>query len=61
MAEQNKIGWNVVKALIARNRKSRPDLVEIKISNEKRGVPPAYNVYGIIADEKNKGSKNGAG
>jgi len=61
MAEQNKIGWNVVKALVARNRKSRPDLAEIKISAEKRGVPPSYNVYGIIADEKNNGSKNGAG
>ena len=60
MAEQNKIGWDVVKALVARNRKSRPDLVEIKISTEKRGIPPSYNVYGIIADEKNKGSKNGA-
>ncbi len=60
MAEQNKIGWDVVKALIARNRKSRPDLAEIKISAEKRGAPPSYNVYGIIADEKNKGSKNGA-
>ncbi len=60
MAEQNKIGWDVVKGLIARNRKSRPDLGEIKISAEKRGAPPSYNVYGIIADEKNKGSKNGA-
>jgi len=61
MAEQNKIGWDVVKALIARNRKSRPDSVEIKISNEKRGALPSYNAYGIIADEKNNGSKNGAG
>ncbi len=61
MAGQNKIGWDVVKALVARNRKSRPDLAEIKISTEKRGAPPSYNAYGIIADEKNKGSGNGAG
>ena len=40
---------------------SRPDSVEIKISTEKRGAPPSYNAYGIIADEKNKGSKDGAG
>ncbi|MFB3886388.1 MAG: HD domain-containing phosphohydrolase [Thermodesulfobacteriota bacterium] len=54
-AEQNKIKWNVAMALIARNRKSRPNLREMKISAEKRGTPPSYNVHGIIADEKNNG------
>ena len=51
MAEQNKIGWDVVKALIAHNRKSKFPYREIKISAEKRGTPPAYNVYGIIAEK----------
>ena len=52
MAEQNKIGWDVVKALIAHNRKSKPHYREIKISAEKRGTPPSDNVYGIIAEEE---------
>jgi len=51
MAKQNKIGWDVVKALIAHNRKSNPHYKEITISAEKRGTPPSYNVYGIIAEE----------
>jgi HD-GYP domain-containing protein (c-di-GMP phosphodiesterase class II) len=52
MAEQNKMGWDVVKALIAHNRKSEPHYREITISAEKRGTPPSYNVYGIIAEEE---------
>jgi HD-GYP domain-containing protein (c-di-GMP phosphodiesterase class II) len=51
MANQNKIGWDVVKALIAHNRKSHPHYKEITISAEKRGIPPSYNVYGVIAEE----------
>jgi HD-GYP domain-containing protein (c-di-GMP phosphodiesterase class II) len=51
MANQNKIGWDVVKALIAHNRKSHPHYKEITISAEKRGTPPSYNVYGVIAEE----------
>jgi len=54
MAEQNKIGWDAVKALIAHNRKSKPDYREIKISAETRSTPPSYNVYGIL-DEGGKG------
>jgi HD-GYP domain-containing protein (c-di-GMP phosphodiesterase class II) len=51
MAEQKKIGWEVVKSLIAHNRKSKPHYREITISAEKRGAPPSYSVYGIIAEE----------
>ena len=51
MAEQNKIGWDVVKALITHNRKSKPHYQEITISADKRGTPPSYNVYGIIAEK----------
>ena len=47
MAGQKKIGWDVVKALIAHNRKSKPQYREIKISTEKRATPPSYSVYGI--------------
>jgi HD-GYP domain-containing protein (c-di-GMP phosphodiesterase class II) len=50
MAKQNKIGWDVVRALIARNRKLNPQYKQITISAEKRGTPPSYNVYGMIAE-----------
>ena len=53
MAKQNKIGWDVVKALIARNRKSNPHYKQITISAEKRGTPPPYNVYGMLEEETN--------
>jgi HD-GYP domain-containing protein (c-di-GMP phosphodiesterase class II) len=52
MAEQNKIGWDVVRALVALNRKSHPHYKEITLSAEKRGTPPAYNAYGILAEEE---------
>ncbi len=55
MANQGKIGWDVVKAMIARNRKSNPHYQEIAISAEKRGTPPSNNVYGMIEEEINPG------
>jgi HD-GYP domain-containing protein (c-di-GMP phosphodiesterase class II) len=57
MAKQNKVGWDVVKALIAHHRKSRVPYKEITISAEKRGTPPAYNVYGVIGDETDRKDK----
>jgi len=51
MAEDGEIGWEVVKALVAYNRKGRPSLKEGMISIKKRGTPPAGNVYGILADD----------
>jgi HD-GYP domain-containing protein (c-di-GMP phosphodiesterase class II) len=51
MAKQNKIGRDVVEALIAHNRKSNPPYKEMTISAEKRGTPPSNNVYGITAEE----------
>ncbi len=51
MASHHKIGWDVVKAMIARNRKSNPPYKEITISAEKRGTPPSQNVYGMIEEE----------
>jgi len=58
MAEQNKIRWDVLKVLIAHNRKSKPHYKEVKISAEKRGTPPSYNVHGIIAEEEKTDSKD---
>lgn len=50
MAERNQIRWEVVKALVACNRKSKPHYSECEVSVEKRGTPPPGNVYGVIAD-----------
>jgi HD-GYP domain-containing protein (c-di-GMP phosphodiesterase class II) len=58
MAEQNKIRWDVVKALVAHNRKSKAHYREIIISAEKRGTPPLGNVYGIIAEEEKTDPKD---
>lgn len=59
MAERNKIGWDVLNALIAHNRKSKPHYGEVTISAEKRGTPPSYNVYGIIAEETDPKDQTG--
>jgi HD-GYP domain-containing protein (c-di-GMP phosphodiesterase class II) len=59
MAKQNKIGWDVVKALIAHNRKSNPHYKEITISAEKRGTPPSYNVYGMMEEETDPNDRAG--
>jgi len=61
MAKQNKIGWDAVKALIALNRKSHPHYKEVIVSAEKRGTPPSYNAYGIIAEGKNPKKTSGSG
>ena len=51
MAEKNEIGWEVVKALIAHNRKNKPPYSEVKVSVEKRGTPPRGNVYGVTTED----------
>ncbi|MBU2497920.1 MAG: HD domain-containing protein [Proteobacteria bacterium] len=51
MAERGQLGWEVVKALISHNRRSKPHYSACKVSDEKRGTPPADNLYGTIARE----------
>ena len=58
MAERNQIGWDVVKALVACNRKSKPHYTECEVSAEKRGTPPPDNIYGVIAKEKGRPDVN---
>jgi HD-GYP domain-containing protein (c-di-GMP phosphodiesterase class II) len=48
MAEQNKLRWDVVKALIAKNRKQKPHFQNFRISKEKRGSIPEKNLYGKV-------------
>lgn len=51
MAEEGKIGWDVVQVLVAHHRKGKPRPEECKVSVEKRGKPPEGNLYGILLDE----------
>lgn len=51
MANRGKIGWGVVRALVASNRKDKPRPEACDVSFEKRGTPPGGNLYGIFADD----------
>jgi HD-GYP domain-containing protein (c-di-GMP phosphodiesterase class II) len=51
MAEERKIGWDIVQFLVSRNRKERPPREECAVSEEKRGKPPEGNLYGIVIDD----------
>ena len=51
MAEEGKIGWDVVQVLVSHHRKGKPRPEECTVSVEKRGKPPEGNLYGIFLDE----------
>lgn len=56
MAEQGKIRWEIVTALVAHNRKHRPSPQECRVSLEKRGKAPEGNLYGIVLEDELVGS-----
>lgn len=49
MAERGQLSWEVLRALVSLNRKNKPHHTECDVSDEKRGTPPAHNLYGVIA------------
>jgi HD-GYP domain-containing protein (c-di-GMP phosphodiesterase class II) len=51
MAEQGKLNWGSVTALVALSRKNRPGVDEVVVSRDRRGVPPPGNCYGILAED----------
>lgn len=51
MAETGKLDWEAVQALVAYNRKDRPQIRECKVSTVKRGTPPPGNIYGVTVEE----------
>ena len=51
MAEEGKIGWDVVQVLVSHHRKGKPRPEECRVSVEKRGKPPEGNLYGIVLDD----------
>ena len=61
MAEKGEIGWRVVKSLIAHNRRSKPSYHEVVASLEKRGTPPANNLYGRLSDNLSAGDQKEEG
>lgn len=61
MAEEGKIGWEVVRFLVSRNRKGRPHMEECMVSREKRGIPPEGNLYGIVVDDDDPQEFGGPG
>lgn len=56
MAEQGKMSWEIVRLLVALNRKDRPPAEEVSVSLEKRGKSPEGNLYGVIVDDEPEGS-----
>ena len=51
MAEDGRVGWETVQLLVALNRRDRPAPERTEVSREKRGTPPAGNLYGVYADD----------
>jgi HD-GYP domain-containing protein (c-di-GMP phosphodiesterase class II) len=51
MAQGGQLSWEVVTILVSYNRKDKPNTEECKVSTEKRGTPPAHNLYGVIVNE----------
>ena len=54
MAQEGKLSWEVVQCLVSHNRKDRPHFQECQVSTEKRGTPPADNLYGVIVEKEIK-------
>ena len=54
MAQEGKLSWEVVQCLVSHNRKDRPHFRETKVSAEKRGTPPADNLYGVVVEKELK-------
>jgi HD-GYP domain-containing protein (c-di-GMP phosphodiesterase class II) len=50
MAEEGKLGWEILQALVSCNRKDRPHYSECHISLEKRGGPPDRNYHGVTVE-----------
>lgn len=55
LAGSGKLGWDCVAALVARNRKGRPVGDRVVVSLDRRGVPPAGNCHGLLADADAEG------
>jgi HD-GYP domain-containing protein (c-di-GMP phosphodiesterase class II) len=59
-AEDGRIGWEVVQALVAYNRKDKPHYLECNVSLDKRGTPPPDNRYGLTIDDEHDSEDSSA-
>lgn len=50
MADRGTISMDIVRIIVAHNRKERPYNIHCEISREKRGTIPQGNIYGVTAD-----------
>lgn len=50
LAENEKINWKVIKALVNLLRKNKLNFEDCEISSEKRGKSPEHNLYGIFSE-----------
>ncbi len=48
IGEKQQISLDIIRALIARNRKSKPDYRDFVLSSYKRGIEPKVNSYGVV-------------
>ena len=51
MGERGQIGWDIVRALVAHNRKDKPRVQQCAVSVEKRGKPPEGNLCGLFPED----------
>ena len=54
MAEKGALDHEVVRALVGFNRKSHPCFRDCEVSQERRGIPPSDNVYGVCRENANR-------
>ncbi len=52
MAEKGELNWDIVKALVACNRRDKPHYTECIIADERREPPPSGNLYGVVVPEE---------
>jgi HD-GYP domain-containing protein (c-di-GMP phosphodiesterase class II) len=57
LAERGKIGWDVVRLLVALNRQDQPYYTECAVSLQMRGVSPPGNIWGVTVPDD--GENNG--
>ena len=60
MTERNEVNLDVVKALVALNRKDKPAYRECILSIERRGTHPENNNYGIIVKNDDTPEETGS-
>jgi HD-GYP domain-containing protein (c-di-GMP phosphodiesterase class II) len=57
VAQDGRLGWDVVRLLVSLNRRDHPAPERCEVSLEKRGGPPAGNLYGVFTDGDGRGTK----